>query len=194
MRAERGLSGRWCPGAGLRRQPDPGQGVPAQVCNLPDDPGNAGSLRLGPSVRQCHLARQVFGASVSNIGYAGAPAARDHRDNPRRDPRHLACRHGSRRDLRNARDVPIAGLIAMAVCGSWPGALGAASVAQPPRPPAAAAQRRHLAGPQTPASRPGASSRAASVVPGAVVAWLVTDSADPGKRSWSSQAHQQANS
>jgi hypothetical protein len=30
----------------------------------------------------------------------------DHRDNHRRDPCHLACRHGCGRDLRNAQDVP----------------------------------------------------------------------------------------
>ena len=29
----------------------------------------------------------------------------DHRDNPRRDPRHLACLHGRGRDLRNVQDV-----------------------------------------------------------------------------------------
>ena len=29
----------------------------------------------------------------------------DHRDNPRRDPRHLACLHGRRRDLCHAQDV-----------------------------------------------------------------------------------------
>ena len=41
----------------------------------------------------------------------GAPGAYrghgpDHRDNPRRNPCHLACRHGCGRDLRSAQDVP----------------------------------------------------------------------------------------
>jgi hypothetical protein len=39
----------------------------------------------------------------------------DHRDNPRRDPRHLACRHGRGRIFATFKMFLIIGLIAMAV-------------------------------------------------------------------------------
>ncbi len=60
-----------------------------------------------PIARRRALNRQ--GASSRSVGRAapvsaGVAAARSS-DNPRRDPRHLACRHGCGRDRGNAQDV-----------------------------------------------------------------------------------------
>jgi hypothetical protein len=65
--------------------------------------------RPGQARQAARTARPRTGAAHDRR-LPGAPGAYcvhgpDPRDNPRRDPRHLACRHGRRRDLRHAQDV-----------------------------------------------------------------------------------------
>ena len=74
----------------------PGAGRAVTTCDqAPSRPGMPGGPRPAP------VARSSTGGTLGRYWGHGP----GHRDNPRRDPRHLACRHRCGRDLRDAQDV-----------------------------------------------------------------------------------------
>ena len=75
----------------------PGAGRAVTACDqAPSRPGMPGGPRPAPGRRGCRL------PGTPGAYWGHGPG---HRDNPRRDPRHLACRHGCGRDLRDTQDV-----------------------------------------------------------------------------------------
>ena len=76
--------------------PAPARAVTACV-QAPSRPGMPGGPTARPGPARLSAAR--------NAGRILGTCGPGHRDNPRRDPRHLACRHGCGRDLRDTQDV-----------------------------------------------------------------------------------------